>query len=308
MPDADITRRIAWDGLEFETPADWELSDHHFHRKVGSLVLEDSTDVRLQLEWAAGLEAQDRHEHVEQQYRDFAQKTDKVALASRPLAGAPLPWLAHQYVMPGNRGMVSAIHLPEDNPVAVFARIYETTSDHAGMTTQAVHLLRSFQYHAQGLIPWRVYDYDLKVPHDFRLSSAAFYAGRKLMIFEKRFRRLFFWQFSLAQRLLDGEAPVDFAVRFLTRFKGLPGPKFYRDRNGKLAARRKWNHPIGHYEEIGRACFRYLPLVIHDLDRDRLLLMVYHYRRRADLEWIRDVYPSERLADRLAFENNLTPP
>lgn len=298
-------RQIAWDGLAFETPADWELSGHQFHRQVGSLVLEDAVDVRLQLEWSAGDASRRRLADIEKRYGVFSRQTDKQAIASRALTGIPEPWLAHHYLMPGNAGMVSGFYLNASLPLVVFARLHERQTAHPQIDVQARRLFTSFQYHAEGLVPWRVYDFDLQIPSFFRLRHASFHAGRKLMMFEYRLRRLFVWQFSLARRLLNNEAPEAFAVRFLQRFKGLPGPRFQLSRQGGIIARPKWWHPFGHYEEIGRQCYRYHAQTLLDMERDRLMILVYHYRKPADLEWIREVRPSARLSDRHAFQNAL---
>ena len=103
------------------------------------------------------------------------------------------------------------------------------------------------------------------------------------MIFEWRLRKLLLWHFSLADIILKKTGIQEWAVRFLNGFKALHGPVFIAGDNGSITTRRRFRHPFGHYEEIGRQCFRHLAGYEHYPEKNQIVLWVYNYRRPEDV-------------------------
>lgn len=282
------THRIAWDGLDFPVPADWELSGHGQDRGAGSLVLEDSGEVRLQMDWAPKGEERSC-ERIRRQQAALAQK---VAGMSRPPErldpGVP-GWTLEHHRLADGTGLVLGFGFGAALPACVFVRLHAHADSAYPLADVARRLVREFRYHDRGAVPWRVYDLALRVPRPFRLVRTSLLAGRKLLVFERRLRRLWIWRFSLAERLLRGRSAAEALAGELNQHPDFPGVRFLASPGGGLAARRRSAHPFGHREEIGRWCFRYAADFRHDPASDTLLAQVFQYRHEADRDWIREV-------------------
>ena len=125
-----------------------------------------------------------------------------------------------------------------------------------------------------------------RVDRRFRLTGTVFEAGRKRMIFEWRLRRLWIWQFSLADMALRGAAPQVFIADFLNTASGIRGPHFISDKDRIVALRRR-RYPFGHADEIGRMCFKYDAGYGFIPDQTRLMLYAFQHRRIRDLAMIK---------------------
>jgi len=120
------------------------------------------------------------------------------------------------------------------------------------------------------------------------LLATSFQAGRQLMIFEWRRRRLLLWFFSLADLLLKNRMPEDWCAEFLNGFKGIQGPAFRAGAEpGVLSVRRRRRYPLGHGEEIARWCFRYQARCVPLAAQNQLVLWVFQHRAVTDLDFLR---------------------
>lgn len=245
--------------------------------------MEDDAAVRLELEWTRP-RSTPSVEAVRKRYARMSKKLVANAEASRTLSRLPEEWSAIEYDMGDQRKLVIAYFLAGDGSVFCFFRMhFDPQCRHRPVRTLKT-LATSLRHYGQGLIPWQFYDVAFALEADFRLSGSALRAGNKLTIFEWRLRRLFIWHVGLADVILKKTSVEAWAVDFLNGFKALRGPKFAVADNGTIVTQHRWRYPFGHYEEIGRQCFRYLPGCRHLQDRNQIVLWVYNYRRESDVE------------------------
>ncbi len=285
MPDARPVKLFAWDGMEFPIPADWDLSGFVERRRVASITLEDALAVRLEMDWTA-VTGRNAVQRVQQHHARFSEGMHAVALSVEELSDCPAHWVVFLYTLPESTRLVTALHVGEQFPFFVFARFHAVNRSRRELVRDVREALTGFRYQREGPIAWRAFDMAWQVPRRFRLAETSFLAGRKMMVFESKSRRLFLWRLSLADRLLRDQTPAAVAAAFLNRFKGLPGVRFKPDGEDRLVAGRSPWHPFGHYDEIGRGCFRYAATVNLDRAHNALMIVVFHYRTAADRQWL----------------------
>jgi hypothetical protein len=277
------TRRFSWDGLSFRVPQHWDMAGYE-RRRGGSLVrMGDETSGRLEMGWVRPRTPVDL-EAVERRAARASPGSDGAAAESEPIRGLPARWAGVQYAMPDGRALGVAFHGSPDGRLFCGFRVHgsgETQDDPARIVRG---IADSFRHYPSGLAPWEFYDVGFRLDAEYRLARTALQAGMKLLVFERRLRRLFVWHVSLADLILRRGPLGDWAAAFLNRFRGLRGPRFFVRPDGALASRRSMRYPLGHYEEIGRACFRYHADCRHLADRNQVALWVLHHRTDADVE------------------------
>ncbi|MGI5922990.1 MAG: hypothetical protein ACOX9E_03505 [Lentisphaeria bacterium] len=304
-PTAASEHFFAWNGVAFLLPVSWELSYCDLRRGVTSVAHEDDCDRRLEAEWLVpdGLPSQDKVQNrFQQQVRAIAEKAGAVL----PITGIDDAWTAHEYHLGTVAGrqpprgavtrqpqpdeaaavLVIAYRLPRgpDEPMALF-RLHFPPGSREVPAVVMRSLCRSFRWWSAGEAPWQFYDVSFMLRRDFRLAATALQAGRKLLQFEWRLRRLYVWHFSLAELVLAKQSVEAFCVDFLRQSKKLlPVPRWSITSAGGLTYRRRRLHFFGQFEEIGRCCFKYYAWCRHDPARNQIALWVMHYRRAADLQ------------------------
>jgi hypothetical protein len=77
---------------------------------------------------------------------------------------------------------------------------------------------------------------------------------------------------------------------FLNGFRAIRGPRFAVESGQLVAKRTRWR-PFGHYEEIGRWCFRYALGCRHIASRNQIAFWVYNCRTREDLSGFPEQFP-----------------
>ena len=275
--------RFAWDGFEFVVPSDWNLSFYDFSSSSSRLVrLEDDVGIRLQMEWcrpqsSVGLD------RIQSRFKEMGGEVEKMAESQSAVEGLPAGWTGLIYVMPDKRRLAVAFWLAPAGRFFVFFRLHfeGEGSRQAGQVLR--RLATSFRLQTGSSIVWRCYDLEVELPADFRLAETALQAGRKYLLFDWHFRRFFFWQFSLADHLLARNPDVVvWAADFLNHCKFVRGPRFFKE-GERLQHRRQAQYPLGHYDEIGRLCFKWWVRVWHDPSENRIRLAVFNYRRPSDL-------------------------
>ena len=181
--------------------------------------------------------------------------------------------------------LVIAYRLPQGpgEPMALF-RLHFPAGSREVPAVVMRSLCRSFRWWLAGEAPWQFYDVSFALRRDFRLAATALQAGRKLLQFEWRLRRLYVWHFSLAELMLAKQSVEAFCADFLRQSKLLPVPRWTPMPTGGLTYRRRRLHFFGQFEEIGRCCFKYYAWCHHDPTRNQIALWVMHYRREGDLQ------------------------
>jgi hypothetical protein len=273
--------RFAWDGYSFCVPADWNLSQYRFGHGHASVRMEDSEALRLEFEWTRPRGEVDART-VRERYLRRARALASAAAESSELADLPQAWSGFLYRMPDGRQCLSAFRFFPQAPLFGLLRLHFGAEDRLAPRRVLAALCSSFVLH-DASVPWEVYDVAFRVGREFRLVATAFQAGCKLMVFQWRLRRLHVWQFSLAESILKDGSPAEFGADFLNRFKGINGPRFRAESAETIASRRRRRYPCGHFEELGRWCFRYRAGCAHLPGKNALALWVFQYRRESDL-------------------------
>jgi len=289
--------RFAWNGISFDLPRRWELSEHRTTRGVTRIAMEDATAVRLECEWLYPRRAVEV-ETVRERYLDRAKALSDLAEQVDPLPTDALGWTGHFYRMGEQRTLVIAYYqsAAAEAPF-VFLRLHFDATSTEEPAAAFRMLARSFQFANDGLIPWACYDVSFLLDHRFRLTGSSLDAGRKLLVFGWGLRRLCLWHFSLADVIRERGTLAEFAANAVNTSRSLPAVQVKASGPETLAWRRKRRYPIGHAEEIGRWCFRYYAGLCHLPERNQLAIWVFNYRKPDDLTVFREGFrPGEPIA------------
>lgn len=288
------TRRIAWDGIDFEVPANWEFAGYGRHDGLKTLTLEDEYAVRLQAEWQEGGAQTSlrtaRKRHVRRMQRLRRNGT------TEPVAKLPAEWTAEIYRMADGYALLAALCLDVRGGSWAFFRVHFPPGAVEPPAAVAARLADSFCVHSPGLVAWRLYDLRLDLPAEFRLLAARLQAGRKRLVFERRKRRLHVWLASLASRMTAGRPPAVSVAEFLNVCGDLRGPRFRAEPDGTVVPFRQRRYACGHYDEWTRACFRYHVGWRHDREADQFLIWMLHHRRGRDLRMLQGCFNGYSLA------------
>lgn len=295
----DNLKRLAWDGVSFPVPQNWELALYQrIKRKIWHLEIEDEYSVRLEVEWIVRQKTLDM-ETVLKRYEQAATSLTRKATQRKVVDAVPKGWTATHYIFQeteGNRGqglktvehgLTTAFYTPPDKKMFCFLLLH-TYPESTGSPYDITRTITSgFERHTGPLIPWQLFDISFDLPRDFLLENTQFGIGSKLMIFRWRLRRFYLWHFSCANHILkDGKTMEEWAAGYLNSFRHIKGLRFYPGKNGEIKWKRRRRHMLGHREEIVRLCFRYRIRCHHDHDRNRIVLWLYSYRKEEDLEKI----------------------
>jgi hypothetical protein len=274
--------RFAWDGFSFLVPEAWDLSFYDLAAKASAIRMEDAEAVRLQMEWWRPTRRVS-DEFIRQRYDKMARQIAALAVETHAVEELPAGWVAYIYTMPDKRRLAICFWLAPGGRFFCFLRVHiDTAGFRYGQ--RAIRLMaNSFRLHEHPTIPWEVYDMAFALDRRFALAATAFEAGRKMMAFEWRLRRFILWQFSLADLILKKRALNVWAADVLNKCKRIRGPVFIVQPDGKLGVKKRTRYPFGHYEEIGRWCFRYQIWLRHLPERNLIRLAVFNYRKPSDL-------------------------
>jgi len=303
-PAAD--RQISWDGVSFTVPSAWELAVYRpLKRGVMRVELEDTYSMRMEGEWV-------RKKHpaditlVRQRYAAMVKKMTVEVERQETLVGLPEGWLATYYeVTASELPSVRLNRRPEDRPLqpkrlvtafygggtrepffACFILWFDSMDPEDPRATLKL-LASTLEVQTGPLRRWQAQGLDLTVPADFLLVHTQFDIGLKLMEFRWRWRRFFYWRFSLASTFLPSAPnPETWCSGFLNGWGQINGPRFLPGTRGEVTWKRKRRHVIGHRDELARWCFRYKARCQVVPEGDTLLLWVFHYRHARDVERI----------------------
>lgn len=279
-------RDIAWKGIALPVPADWDLSGYRTVRKVERILLEDMVAVRARIEWVAAKE--NDAPSLRQAYARRLGRSRNSLRAEEPIEDFPKNWLATQRRLDGGGFILTALSIQPGFPFHGLLRLYGGASDPARDWISRLRVMvEGMRFYTEAEpIPWRVFDLAVRVPGRFELTETSFLAGRKMMGFSYRLRRLWIWRLSLLNRLLRNQSAAEVLAELLNRQKSLAGVRFVVESGDRLVARRRALHPFGLAEEIGRGCFRYRAEYRLDPANNAMLAYVYQYRGASDLAWL----------------------
>jgi hypothetical protein len=290
-------RRLAWNGLSFAVPANWELAVYDFlRRKVSRIELEDEYSIRLEAEWVRGKKTFDL-KRIMKRYEEAAKPLTLKSDEQKTVKGLPEGWHATRYIhhetgaARGGRDLkvihhelVTAFYLCPRSRLFCFFILHFMPGDKENPETVIRQLAATLQDHQdEPRTPWQLFDIAFTLPSGFTLEQTVFDIGAKLMVFKWQRRRYYLWFFSCADVFLkNGQPPAEWACGYLNGSRLFKAAVFYPDGKGGIAWRRRQPFFLGHRQEIARMCFRYqVDCYLRESD-NKLVLSVFHYRHEED--------------------------
>ena len=278
----DSVRTFAWDGLSFQIPATWDLSAYDYRGRVATFRLEDDDRIRLDAEWTT-VGHPVNEEQLRRRCERYVSGFRSAAATTRDFEGLPRGWSAGEHAMADGRRVVTAFFLTADRTVFVHFRLHFEEPVDLKPETLIRRLAKSFLYRDRGMIPWSFYDMSFRLDRRWQLVRTSFLAGRKMMVFEWRLRRLYLWHLSFADRLLQSRTVGEWGAAFLNEEKNLRGPCFRAAGDDRVEADRARRYALGHFEEIGRWTFRYHVMIQPLPSTNRLVVAVLNHRSAEDV-------------------------
>jgi len=280
---------FAWDGVSCCLPADWHLAHYHYKAEVVYLRFEDDYFMRLEVEWTWPKQAP-QFTRVRARYHKQAESLAREASEYREYTELPDGWAAFAYHMPDGNTLLTAYYADRYGPFFGFFKGVFRQKDKVQPRQVAQLLGRSLRLHKRETVqPWAVYDVCCALPTEFALYDSVFQAGRKHLIMHWKYRKFYLWYFSLANLLLENVSVAEFAKTFLEWYPHIKGPKWYLDDKGEVQWQRSKWHPFGHTDEVARRCKLYKVHYEHQPDRNRIVMWVFNYRHRGDLNLLERV-------------------
>lgn len=296
------SKRIAWDGISFLIPDNWELAIYKYlKRGVTHLEIEDEYSVRIEMEWVRP-KRKAQTDHLVARYERKTKRLTTQAHHRKPIGNLPDGWTATHYTFAETvpkrgkqaglqvvkHGLVTAFFLSPDSKLFCFLMI-NFLPDDKERPADVVRLIASeFRHYFDDiLVPWELYDIAFEVPQFFYLEKTLINIGAKLLIFRWRQRRFFLWHFSCADAFLKADTNVEeWLAAHINDSRALAGGAFIVDDKRQIRWRRKRRHLIAHRETLARWCFKYHVAWRRDTEKNQLIAWVFNYRRPQDLELI----------------------
>jgi hypothetical protein len=296
----DGARRIAWDGVSFCVPTNWELAVYKGLRRGGTRVeLEDEYSIRLESEWIRAnkrLKLKRIMKRYEAASKPLTLKSDE----QNDVADLPPGWHATHFVFKETgadasgdgldvlqHDLVTAFYAAPDDSIFGFFLLHFMPEDTETPEAMIQQLAATFQDHAaQPTVPYQLFDIAFRVPRELVLERTQFDIGVKLMVFTWKLRRYFLWHFSCADVFLKGTTPAEWVCGYLNGARLLKGPVFQPEGHDGITWRRRKPFIFGHREEIATLCYKYNVGCRLIEAENKLVVWAYHYRKDEDLKLI----------------------
>lgn len=293
-------RRIAWQGLSFTVPSNWEMAVYKSLRRGGQRIeLEDEYSIRLESEWIRADKKRLKLKRIMKRYEDAAKPLTLKADEQRDVPNLSTGWHATHFIFKetapdasGNRldivrhDLVTAFYLCPDSSIFCFFLLHIMPEDREAPVRLVTRLAESFQDHGGDTRwPYQLFDIAFRFPREWSLERTQFDIGIKLMLFTWRLRRCYLWHFSCADIFLkDGQTPAEWACGYLNGARLVKGPVFHPDGEDRIRWQRRKPFFLGHREEIATACYKYA-VGCHLIEAEnKLIVWACHYRSESDLD------------------------
>ena len=304
QPEARPPKRIAWDGVSFVAPPNWELAIYKFPRKgVTRIELDDEYTMRMEAEWIRPRRKL-RIPDILKRYERASRKLTARAHHKKALSKLPQGWIATQYqlreTVPNRRGqeglsvvehgLITAFYLCPMSSVFCFVLLHFMPEDPEDPVETIQLIASELKHHTEGaLVPWQLFDISFELPRDFVLERTDFDIGCKRMLFRWKRRRFHLWYFSCADMFLKDDVIMEeWVAGYLNGYADIPAASFAPGTDGEITWKRRRRHWICHRDELVRGCFRYVGRCHCDRERNMLAAWVFHYCGRDDLRVIPD--------------------
>jgi len=203
-------KTVAWNGVRFMVPGDWEPA------RVGRrhLLLESEPGPVMEVKWAA---VKGRFSG-RRQLRELARRVGRKGGAFHETA-LPEKWrtsvsrfdaIYFQWDTENERAAGALLYCPSCRTASMI-QLLERPGENL-IASHAARILASFRDHRRdGRVAWALYDLVALLPHHFVLGRHRFEAGRFLLQFDWRGRRLTLYRWAPAEALLQNRSLADFA-------------------------------------------------------------------------------------------------
>lgn len=292
-------RRLAWNGVSFAVPTNWELAVFRFLRRGASRIeLEDEYTVRMEAEWIFDRKRKLDVQSIMKRYETASKPLTLKSEERSEVSDLPEDWHATEFVFKETgkikkggdlevitHGLITAFYICPEKSMFGFFLLHFMPEDPENPVETIRQLAHSFHNHRkQPFVPWQLYDISFELPASFKLEKATIDIGSKMMRFNWKWRQFSLWHFSCCDMFLkDGKTADVWATGFLNGFGGFKGVRFDPDGKGGITWRRRKPFIFGHRSEIAHWCFKYT-IGWHLIEETRqLVVWVYHYRKKADL-------------------------
>lgn len=295
----DGSRRLAWDGISFCVPTNWEITSYTDKRRgIRRVEIENEYSMRLEAEWVYNQQAV-QLDKIMKNYEEASKELTLHADSRKAIGNLPNHWSATHFVFKEtstdtdktlkvfSHELATIFYNCPQNSIFCYFILHflpESSEDPVELTQK---LTNSFENHnnANGSIPWQLFDAQFKLPQRFKLLKTTFDIGSKLMIYEWKMRRFFIWHFSCADMFLkNGITPERWVLGLLKAFKSVRGIKYFSNDPGQITWKRKRLHPIGHFDEMIRLCYQYKIGFHINKENNQLVVWLYHYRGKKDCD------------------------
>jgi len=207
-------KNIAWNGVRFPVPLDWEVG------QLGTrhLILESEAGPVMEVKWAPVRGHFSHKAHLKKLASRQMSKPDEPLKAStlpdwwqKALAGFEISGFSWGASVEDGMGAILFC------PVCRKATLIQFTRTTAQKQTDIVHrILKKFSDHSEdGWISWSVFDIQVRVPEIFQLTRYRLEAGQYKIEFAAGRQKLFLYRWSLASVLIQSGTLSDFARRML---------------------------------------------------------------------------------------------
>ena len=273
---------FAWQGFSYEVPSEWNLAEYNIRDSVSCVRLQDDFGLRLEFEWVY-VRRPVKALIIHRRYDKIASVMNRAGAVADNIEELPAGWSACLYSMSDGKRLLTAFRLMPDSNFFCLLKIHFESASKREAERIIRKITSTFTLYEQGLVPWAFYDISFHLHSDFKLVATSLLAGRKLLVFTWRGRRLYLFFFSLADILLQKPSMEKYCADYLNGFKAVSGVRFSAGENGTIVARpRPWRF-WGNVEPIIRGCLRYQAWCRLIPDKNQIFLGVLNYRRHADL-------------------------
>ena len=219
----DNWKQLAWNGIRFKTPAQWEVG------QIGArhLIIEDEAGPVMEVKWGAVKGIFSHRTHLKR-LAALQSRRDKISVAEWIL---PPPWEASVADFEAG-GFLWQSPAASGRGAILFCSVCRTATliqffGDSSVKREKVFLavLKSFRDHSKdGWLPWSIFDIRATLPQSLQLERFRFEAGKFELMFSAGRNHVYLHRWAPAAALLAGRDLVAFAGTIPEFARGVPQP------------------------------------------------------------------------------------
>jgi hypothetical protein len=203
-------KEIAWYGMQFKIPADWQLSQIG----IRYLSIEDEFGPVMEIKWAP-VKGQFSHSTHLKRLSALQKRQLRKSIKTEPLnsewAEALSDFKASEFSWRSDstRGRGVLLYCPTCRNAALVQFLLKGTSQNQAVSTAILNSIRD--HRADGQMLWSAYDIRALVPETYQLKGFRFEAGQYELDFAEGHQHVILYRWSMASVLLEKKDLVQFA-------------------------------------------------------------------------------------------------